>query len=150
MALAPLSDESIESFLLRWYDELAWAGIYDQTADQTRHRLQEAISDTTRSELHEMAGTPLLLTMMARVNYKKGLPDSRATLYEDYVEQLLWEWERRKQDDQGQPTALDILLKQAGVNRVGPRGPLTSWRTRFTARRAVATQLTSLAGRYAR
>ena len=118
MKLAPLSEDSIKAFLVRWYDELAWAGIYDQTADPARHRLQGAIDDPTRSELREMAETPLLLTIMARVNYKKGLPDSRAMLYEDYVEQLLWEWERKRQDDPGQPTVLESLLKQAGVNRV--------------------------------
>ena len=63
-----------------------------------------------------MAETPLLLTMMARVNYKRGLPNSRAQLYEEYVKQLLYEWERTKLDEQGKQTRLDLLLQEGGVS----------------------------------
>ncbi|MBK9232585.1 MAG: hypothetical protein IPO15_17485 [Anaerolineae bacterium] len=105
--------------LQRWHDELTWAGFYQPAAAASaQRRLLGAIDDPARGELREMAGTPLLLTMMARVNYERGLPESQAALYERYVQMLLWEWEHTKLDDQGQPTGLEILLRQAGVSTV--------------------------------
>ena len=114
--LGPLTDDAIDQFIERWHAELTWAGIYTETAaTHAQQRLRHALADTKRRDLQAMAKTPLLLTMMARVNYSKGLPDSRAALYEEYVRQLLWEWERLKQDDQGQPTNLEQLLRDANV-----------------------------------
>ncbi len=116
--LRDLTGEAIADFLQRWHQELVWAGIYQSdAADQAHRRLKKAIADTDRPELHEMAGTPLLLTIMARVNYDKGLPGSRAALYEQYVNQLLWEWERQRLDDRGQHTGLELLLSRAHVDR---------------------------------
>ncbi|MGB2772639.1 MAG: SUMF1/EgtB/PvdO family nonheme iron enzyme, partial [Anaerolineae bacterium] len=117
--LAPLSRPAVGQFLQRWHDELTWAGLYQPAvAASAQRRLLGALDDPEREELREMAGTPLLLTMMARVNYERGLPESRAALYEEFVRKLLWEWERTKLDDQGQPTGLEILLHQAGVSTV--------------------------------
>ncbi|RLT38983.1 MAG: hypothetical protein DWI57_11040 [Chloroflexi bacterium] len=114
--LAPLGLDDVESFLTRWHQELVWARLYTETnAASARQRLWTAINDPNRDDLREMAGTPLLLTMMARVNYSHGLPESRATLYELYTKQLLWEWERQKQDEQGQPTNLESCLLEANV-----------------------------------
>ena len=115
--LAPLTQAGIARFVERWHAELVRMEIYPPPAAVlAQTRLQQALADPTRSELREMAGTPLLLTMMARVNYSKGLPNSRAALYEEYVRQLLWEWERQKLDDRGQPTSLQLLLQQDGVS----------------------------------
>jgi hypothetical protein len=117
--LAPLTDQAIRSFVQRWHAELTWAGLYQpQPAQQAQQRLLTALADPTRRDLHAMAGAPLLLTMMARINYTKGLPDSRAALYEEYLRQLLWEWERHKLDDRGQLTSLEILLRAGGVSQV--------------------------------
>lgn len=114
--LAPLTAAAIDRFIERWHTELTWAGLYTETAAKhAQQRLRNALADAKRRDLQAMARTPLLLTMMARVNYSKGLPDSRAALYEEYVRQLLWEWERLKQDDQGQPTNLEQLLRAANV-----------------------------------
>lgn len=116
--LAPLTRPAITTFVERWHAELTWAGFYTPEAATTaQNRLRTALDDPRRKELREMAETPLLLTMMARVNYGKGLPEGRAELYEEYVTQLLYEWERRKLDDQGQPTRLDQILKEGGVSR---------------------------------
>ena len=115
--LAPLTPAAIAQFLQRWYAELARTGIYQQEqAEQAERQLLNAINDPARRELGEMAGTPLLLTMMARVNYQRGLPNSRAELYELFVNQLLYEWERQKQDLRGQPTSLEALLQAANVD----------------------------------
>ncbi|MFN8443770.1 MAG: SUMF1/EgtB/PvdO family nonheme iron enzyme [Caldilineaceae bacterium] len=111
-----LDNHAIANFLQRWYSELVYARIYDTTAAEVAHnRLLNAIQSGRRPELAEMAGTPLLLTMMARVNYKKGLPGSRAALYEEYVSELLWEWERRKQNDLGEESSLHLLLRRYEV-----------------------------------
>ena len=118
--LAPLSEEAVRAFVERWHDELAWAGYYQpEGAQRAAQRLLAAVFDQQRPELREMAGTPLLLTMMARVNYDAPLPDSRAELYERFVTKLLWEWEREKLNDQGQPTRLQSLLLAGRVKPVG-------------------------------
>lgn len=114
--LAPLSDESVASFLQRWHDELVTARLYEpDEAIRARRRLEEAIGDPERSDLRRLADSPLQLTIMARVNYKQGLPGSRAMLYEMYVNELLYEWEKKKQGDKGTPTDLEKLLKEAGL-----------------------------------
>ncbi len=114
--LAPLTPSAIAQFLQRWYAELVGAGIYQlEQATGAERQLLNAINDRARRELGEMASTPLLLTMMARVNYQRGLPNSRAELYELFVDQLLYEWERQKQDLRGQPTNLEQLLQGANV-----------------------------------
>ena len=116
--LAPLTAPAIAQFLDRWHAELVGAGLYQpQQAAQAARQLLQAINDPARRELGEMAGTPLLLTMMARVNYQRGLPNSRAELYELFVNQLLYEWERQKQDTRGQPTSLEALLQSANVTQ---------------------------------
>ena len=115
-SLAPLSPTAVERFIQRWYAELVHAQFYDaEQANQKQQELHNALADPRRTELREMAGTPLLLTMMARVNYLHGLPHSRAELYERFVRQLLYEWERRKREGPGQPATLDQLLAEAGV-----------------------------------
>lgn len=113
--LAPLSASCIGAFLRRWHDELTWVGRPLDLALKARRRLEEAIADRARPELREMAGTPLLLTMMARVNYDSGLPGSRAELYEEYIKKLLYEWEKRRQGDNSEDTGLEKLLTKAGL-----------------------------------
>ncbi len=116
LTLAPLNDESVASFLQRWHDELVTARLYERgEAEQAQRRLVEAIGDRERSDLRRLADSPLQLTIMARVNYKQGLPGSRAMLYEMYVNELLYEWEKKKQGDKGTPTDLEKLLKEAGL-----------------------------------
>ncbi|MCB9150261.1 MAG: SUMF1/EgtB/PvdO family nonheme iron enzyme [Caldilineaceae bacterium] len=119
--LAPLSRAAVGDFIERWHGELVYAGRYQPEASAAaKGRLLGALDDPNRAELRHMAGTPLLLTMMARVNHAKGLPNSRAMLYEEYVAQLLWEWERTKLDEKGRPTNLEALLNGAKI----PKGSL--------------------------
>ena len=116
LTLAPLSDDSVANFLERWHDELVSANLYEmEEAAQARRRLAEAIGDPERPDLRRLADSALQLTIMARVNYKQGLPGSRAMLYEMYVNELLYEWEKKKQGDKGTPTDLEKLLKEAGL-----------------------------------
>lgn len=111
-----LSEDAVAHFVARWHAELVAAHAWEerQAADRQRH-FTVALAEPRRAELREMAGTPLLLTMMVKVNYKERLPDSRAELYEVFVRQLLFEWERAKHSDGGELTALDRLLNEAGI-----------------------------------
>jgi hypothetical protein len=111
-----LTEEAVAHFVARWHDELIATHAWEDrlAADRQRH-FTVALAEPRRAELRAMAGTPLLLTMMVKVNYKERLPDSRAELYEVFVKQLLFEWERAKHSDGGESTALDRLLDEARV-----------------------------------
>ncbi len=111
-----LTKSAIAHFVDRWHDELVATHAWEkaQAVDRGRH-FTNALAEPHRDELREMAGTPLLLTMMVKVNYKERLPDSRAELYEVFVRQLLFEWERAKHSDGDDATTLDRLLAEAGI-----------------------------------
>lgn len=75
-SLDGLSDAAVRLFAERWYGELLAAGVYEEPeqAQQARLRLLDAIFNAARpnhAELRKMAATPLLLTMMAHVNYTR-------------------------------------------------------------------------------
>ncbi len=113
-----LANVDIDHFVERWHAELTAAGLWDAVlAEPKRRKFETELASRQRPELAEMAGTPLLLTMMLKVNYKDELPESRAELYEKFVDQLLFEWERTKQEDRSQPPALERLLAEAGASR---------------------------------
>ncbi|MEW5828234.1 MAG: SUMF1/EgtB/PvdO family nonheme iron enzyme, partial [Chloroflexota bacterium] len=112
--LAPFDDEKIGAFIEAWYKELAHLKIVpsDLAADSNRS-LKKAIH---RPELAELAPNPLLLTVMAVVNTHKGrLPDTRAVLYKEAVEILLWRWE---QGSKGQEARLRQLLLDAKCQEI--------------------------------
>lgn len=93
--LADLDTARIQRFTYRWYEELIRIEqLSAAQASEKSNLLLQAIN--RRRDLATMAGTPLLLTMLARVNARADLPDSRAELYDECVEQLLWEWEKGK------------------------------------------------------
>ncbi len=79
-----------------------------------------------------MAGTPLLLTMLARVNARAVLPESRAELYDECVEQLLWEWERQKAEA-GAVTSLAGLLDETAMALKRADFERVLWRLTFEA-----------------
>lgn len=90
--LALFDGEQIEQFIQAWYQELVTNGtLNDVTASEKTRDLKRAI---TRADLADLARTPLLLSVMARVHTHDGqLPDARALLYERTIEMLLWRWE---------------------------------------------------------
>jgi formylglycine-generating enzyme required for sulfatase activity len=90
--LAELTAEQIDRFVGDWYAELEASGRRPaaQTAADTR-ALREALS--SRPELRALAGTPLLLTVIALVHAFRGtLPDARALLYAECIDLLLLRW----------------------------------------------------------
>ena len=86
--LTPLDDDQIASFIDAWYAERAATG---RQSIGTAPALARAVQE--RPELRELAGQPLLLTMIALVHAGKGeLPDHRALLYAECIDLLLLRW----------------------------------------------------------
>lgn len=107
--LAELDEGQIQQFVQDWYRELAASG---------RRPAPQAAADAailgqavgTRSELRALAGTPLLLTVMALVHAFRGaLPDARSLLYAECIDLLLLRWR--------QPRGEADLLERLGLSQ---------------------------------
>ena len=90
--LQDLNKTQILDFVTRWH-HLAFQD--DRTeGERKRQRLQNAIDNSLA--FRELAGNPLLLTMMAIINRRDVLPRDRVTLYKDASAVLLQHWEANK------------------------------------------------------
>ncbi|MDZ8224426.1 NACHT domain-containing protein [Nostoc sp. ChiVER01] len=110
--LQDLEHEQIEGFITQWH-KLAFA---DQHEGNTkRDRLLKCIENSRT--FRELAGNPLLLTMMAILNRHEELPRDRATLYEHASEVLLHKWdaERKYLPDQ---TRLEYYDKKEMLRQI--------------------------------
>jgi predicted NACHT family NTPase len=117
--LQDLEIEQIEAFIERWH-ELTFT---DQ-ADKVRkwERLQRAIQDS--KSIRELAGNPLLLTMMAILNRNQELPRDRPELYNQASRVLLHQWDVERaliEDARLDPKTIDYRDKQAMLRRVAYR-----------------------------
>lgn len=129
--LQDLEDEQIEDFLTRWHRE-AYADRQD--GDSKRDRLARAIADS--HAIRELAGNPLLLTMMAILNRTQDLPRDRAELYEQCARLLLHQW---KTDD---ALKADPVLRNATLDYKDKRGLM------LRIARAMQTSPKGLAGNF--
>ncbi|MEH1968957.1 HEAT repeat domain-containing protein [Nostoc sp.] len=95
--LQDLDSEQIQDFINRWH-ELTFTDAVDKV--RKRERLQRGIQAS--KSIAELAGNPLLLTMMAILNRNQELPRDRATLYDQASRVLLHQWdvERALTEDQ--------------------------------------------------
>ncbi|MEP0800313.1 HEAT repeat domain-containing protein [Funiculus sociatus] len=114
--LQDLEPDQIQDFIYRWH-ELTFA---DETLKVSkRERLQQAIK--TYSAIGELAGNPLLLTMMAILNRNQELPRDRPELYKEASKVLLHQWDV-EQKLLGNPridsVAIDYKDKQAILRQV--------------------------------
>jgi hypothetical protein len=89
--LEDFSQEQILAFLGRWYEI---AEDEPEKRGQLTLRLASAIADSVA--IRELAGNPLLLTMMAILNRSQELPRNRVTLYRKASEVLLYEWDANR------------------------------------------------------
>ncbi|WP_066613223.1 HEAT repeat domain-containing protein [Scytonema hofmannii] len=110
--LQDLELEQIEDFLKRWHD-LAFGNSHDK--ERKRERLRAAID--AYAPIRELAGNPLLLTMMAILNRNQELPRYRAELYKKASRVLLEQWdvERSLVD---KTVSVDYKDKQAMLRQV--------------------------------
>ncbi len=86
--LQDLEADQIKLFIQRWHDLTFVEGI-DKVRKQ--ERLQKAIQDS--KAIRELAGNPLLLTMMAILNRNQELPRDRPELYNQASRVLLHQWD---------------------------------------------------------
>ena len=123
--LAPFSDGQIDRFVTRWYAHSAAVGkLAKADAEGKAEHLRQAIFG--REHLRELAGRPLLLTLMACLHAWRGadLPEKREELYAATVDLLLDRWESRQvRHDRttGKPVVLQPTLTQyleAGKDKV--------------------------------
>ncbi|MCS6842232.1 MAG: NACHT domain-containing protein [Roseiflexus sp.] len=96
--LSPLDADEAQALIRKWFDavyaRLAAIGRRRQDAADRAAQLWEAIQRSER--LFEMATNPLLLTVMALLQFNNvRLPDQRAKLYEKLIELLLDLWRRQ-------------------------------------------------------
>ncbi len=87
--LQDLEDDQIKDFLARWHQTT-----FGPDKERERQRKLAEISEAIAKKraIRELAGNPLLLTLMAILNRQQELPRARALLYERAAEQLLVTW----------------------------------------------------------
>jgi predicted NACHT family NTPase len=85
--LQELDEGQIADFLVRWH-----RAAYDETGKGEAKRALLAGAIQQSAAIRQLAGNPLLLTMMAILNRTQDLPRDRAELYEQCARLLLHQW----------------------------------------------------------
>ncbi len=114
--LQDLDAEQIQDFIYRWH-ELTFNDEADKL--RKRERLQRGIEAS--KSIAELAGNPLLLTMMAILNRNQELPRDRAELYNQASRVLLHQWDVERaliEDKRLDPKTIDYKDKQAMLRQV--------------------------------
>ncbi|AXK31371.1 NACHT domain-containing protein [Streptomyces armeniacus] len=101
------TSEQVSSFVHGWYHAIEKlstgvndAGVADRAAEEATDLLERL---RARPVLYDLATNPLLLTMIANVHrYRGALPGSRADLYREICEVLLWRRHQAKNPAEGQ------------------------------------------------
>ncbi|MDS4042756.1 MAG: SUMF1/EgtB/PvdO family nonheme iron enzyme [Candidatus Competibacter sp.] len=128
LALAPFRREQVEHFVDRWHRAVQPALGWDQvTAEARARRLSQALFQSERAYLADLAARPLLLTLMATLHSSWGqLPDDRADLFEETVKLLLsrWQQNRRVEGSDGQILQEPELARALGLGEPTIRAAL--------------------------
>lgn len=114
--LQDLERKQIQDFIYRWH-ELTFNDEADKL--RKRERLQRGIEAS--ESIAELAGNPLLLTMMAILNRNQELPRDRAELYNQASRVLLHQWDVERaliEDKRLDPKTIDYKDKQAILRQV--------------------------------
>jgi predicted NACHT family NTPase len=114
--LQDLEPEQVEEFVQQWHELTFAPGAPDKK--RKRERLRRAVRES--KAIRELAGNPLLLTMMAILNRNQELPRDRPELYLQASRVLLHQWdvERNLIEARLDPLAIDYKDKQAMLRRV--------------------------------
>lgn len=108
-----LTDDQVRDFVHRWYRvaERRATGATGPDIDERANKAAGDLLDRLRSNpaLRDLTVNPLLLTMIANVHlYRGALPGSRAELYNEVCQVVLW----RRQEQKGLSTELPGPTKQ--------------------------------------
>lgn len=105
--LQDLDKEQIATFLDRWHEIT-----FDKPdeAETKRERLAKAIENS--KSIAQLAGNPLLLTMMAILNRNQKLPDDRVDLYAQCSRLLLHQWDVERTLGQFPGLSAEIGLRE--------------------------------------
>ncbi|BCL35243.1 HEAT repeat domain-containing protein [Nostoc sp. MS1] len=112
--LEDLDSEQITDFIGRWHERV-FNPSEKEEKDVKQGRLQKVIKES--KAIAELAGNPLLLTMMAILNLSQELPRDRPELYNQASRVLLHKWdvERALEEDK---LSIDDKEKQAMLRQV--------------------------------
>ncbi|GIJ20596.1 HEAT repeat domain-containing protein [Micromonospora lutea] len=91
--LEDLDDERIARFLGNWYEYVVPTPSVE--ADRQRRQILDVVRRSRA--MHEIAGNPLLLMLMAIVGRDRPLPRNRRRLYAHVTDVLISEWDVTKQ-----------------------------------------------------
>jgi len=114
--LQDLNAEQIQDFVRRWH-ELTFTDAGEKA--RIRDRMERALAYS--STIRDLAGNPLLLTIMAILNRSQELPRDRAELYNQASRVLLYQWDVERslvEDSRLDPKTIDAKDKQQMLRRV--------------------------------
>ena len=114
--LQDLNAEQIQDFVRRWH-ELTFTDAVEKA--RIRKRMERALAYS--STIRDLAGNPLLLTIMAILNRGQELPRDRAELYNQASRVLLYQWDVERslvEDSRLDPKTIDAKDKQEMLRRV--------------------------------
>lgn len=121
-SISDLDRRQINAFLSRWYDQV---GATPELAKGLRERLLQAYDE--RPSIRQLAGSPLLLTLLALINQHRDLPRERVLLYQHAADVLTHQWDVRKEitqldNDLDETDKKDLLRKLALTMQSGAAG----------------------------
>jgi len=114
--LQDLNEKQIQDFVRRWH-ELTFTDAGEKA--RIRDRMKRALEYS--STIRDLAGNPLLLTIMAILNRSQELPRDRAELYNQASRVLLYQWDVERslvEDSRLDPKTIDAKDKQEMLRRV--------------------------------
>ncbi|WP_250000179.1 HEAT repeat domain-containing protein [Actinoplanes sp. M2I2] len=110
--LQDLDQDQIDEFLRRWYPGRSPESADPADVDRVRNRLVEAMRQSPA--LRELAGNPLLLTILAIIGRHRVLPRDRRALYDHATTVLVESWDVHRQVGlPNQPDYIDLEDKKA-------------------------------------
>jgi hypothetical protein len=109
LMLQDLDDDQIGTFLDRWH-EVTFDRSQQTEAESKRVRLDKAIKSS--KSIRQLAGNPLLLTMMAVLNRHQELPRDRVDLYQQCSRLLLHQWDTERALDDFPGLSAEIGLRE--------------------------------------
>lgn len=139
--LQDLDRDQIEVFVDRWYA----LALYDRPreAEQCRQRLLRAVDESP--SIRELAGNPLLLTMLAIIGKHQELPRERVKLYDHAAGVLVEHWDINKhlrdaqvpfeyvdqEDKRELLRRVAVRMQQGAQGQAGNRLPAAELRAEF-------------------